>query len=73
MLYRSCCYYFRRQCFVWPFPLLASAGISFIKALDVASVVANNSRISEIAKASGQIESYSSQLSSHIALIASTV
>ena len=34
--------------FMRTFAMLASAGISFIKALDVASAVANNSRISEI-------------------------
>lgn len=39
--------------FMRTFAMLASAGISFIKALDVARVVANNSRISEIA---GQLQ-----------------
>jgi type IV pilus assembly protein PilC len=34
--------------FMRTFAMLASAGISFIKALDVANAVANNSRISEI-------------------------
>ncbi len=34
--------------FMRTFAMLASAGISFIKALDVANVVANNSKISEI-------------------------
>jgi type IV pilus assembly protein PilC len=39
--------------FMRTFAMLASAGISFIKALDVASAVANNSRISEI---TGQLQ-----------------
>jgi len=39
--------------FMRTFAMLASAGISFIKALDVASMVANNSRISEI---TGQLQ-----------------
>ncbi|MHC4075489.1 MAG: type II secretion system F family protein [Planctomycetota bacterium] len=39
--------------FMRTFVMLASAGISFIKALDVANVVANNSKISEI---TGQLQ-----------------
>lgn len=39
--------------FMRTFAMLASAGISFIKALDVASAVANNSKISEI---TGQLQ-----------------
>ncbi len=39
--------------FIRTFAMLASAGVSFVKALDVAGVVANNSKVSDIA---GQLQ-----------------